>query len=181
MTVCMVCIPQLTVMLLRPCCCSLLSMLYHVGIAAVRSIASGRQACVSICVDAHHHGRLCQCMGGHCLGHASHRSTLPYRGPDVQVELNTISSSFGCLCTLVGQLHRYIMEHQGASQQVMHTCITHAFPHNSPAQISKAYIACSAACHPIICIQQQAMPAAVVSTNLLGSAVMQHQRHATIV
>ena len=38
----------------------------------------------------------------------------------LQVELNTISSSFGCLCTLVGQMHRYIMEHQGASQQVMH-------------------------------------------------------------
>lgn len=39
-----------------------------------------------------------------------------------QVELNTISSSFGCLCTLVGQLHKYIMEHQGASEQVHH-CI----------------------------------------------------------
>ena len=37
-----------------------------------------------------------------------------------QVELNTISSSFGCLCTLVGQLHKYIMEHQGASEQVHH-------------------------------------------------------------
>lgn len=38
-------------------------------------------------------------------------------GTLMQVELNTISSSFGCLCTLVGQMHRYIMEHQGASQQ----------------------------------------------------------------
>lgn len=37
----------------------------------------------------------------------------------IQVELNTISSSFGCLCTLVGQLHHYIMEHQGASEQVL--------------------------------------------------------------
>lgn len=37
----------------------------------------------------------------------------------MQVELNTISSSFGCLCTLVGQLHHYIMEHQGASEQVL--------------------------------------------------------------
>ena len=36
-----------------------------------------------------------------------------------QVELNTISSSFGCLCTLVGQLHQHIMEHQGASEQVL--------------------------------------------------------------
>ena len=35
-----------------------------------------------------------------------------------QVEVNTISSSFGCLCTLVGRMHRYIMEHQGAYQQV---------------------------------------------------------------
>ena len=33
----------------------------------------------------------------------------------LQVELNTIASSFGCLSTLVGRMHRYLMERSGAS------------------------------------------------------------------
>lgn len=36
----------------------------------------------------------------------------------LQVEMNTISSSFGCLCTLVSQMHRFMLHSQGAQQQV---------------------------------------------------------------
>lgn len=35
----------------------------------------------------------------------------------LQVELNTIASSFGCLSTLVGRMHRYLMERSGASHE----------------------------------------------------------------
>ena len=35
----------------------------------------------------------------------------------LQVELNTIASSFGCLSTLVGRMHRYLLERSGASHE----------------------------------------------------------------
>lgn len=35
----------------------------------------------------------------------------------LQVELNTIASSFGCLSTLVGRLHRYLLQRSGVPQQ----------------------------------------------------------------
>lgn len=34
----------------------------------------------------------------------------------LQVELNTIASSFGCLSTLVGRMHRYLLGRLGASE-----------------------------------------------------------------
>lgn len=37
----------------------------------------------------------------------------------LQVELNTISSSFGCLCTKMRDWHWWIMKRQQATQQVM--------------------------------------------------------------
>ncbi|KAL3131092.1 hypothetical protein ABBQ38_000403 [Trebouxia sp. C0009 RCD-2024] len=40
-------------------------------------------------------------------------------GTLMQVEMNTISSSFGCLCTLVSQMHRFMLHSQGAQQQVL--------------------------------------------------------------
>lgn len=35
--------------------------------------------------------------------------------PHMQVELNTIASSFGCLSTLVARMHRYLLGRLGAS------------------------------------------------------------------
>ena len=35
-----------------------------------------------------------------------------------QVELNTIASSFGCLSTLVGRLHRYVKERASVDPKV---------------------------------------------------------------
>ena len=35
----------------------------------------------------------------------------------LQVELNTIASSFGCLSTIVSQMHRYILDFAGATEQ----------------------------------------------------------------
>lgn len=58
----------------------------------------------------------------------------------MQVELNTISSSFGCLCTLVVQMHRYIMEHQGASQQVGVLCLITAMTRGADVQHRDMYI-----------------------------------------
>lgn len=37
----------------------------------------------------------------------------------LQVELNTIASSFGCLATLVSSLHRYILGRSGVSQEIL--------------------------------------------------------------
>mgnify|MGYP001054523843 CR=1 FL=1 len=33
----------------------------------------------------------------------------------MQVELNTVASSFGCLSTLVGRLHRYLLQRSGTA------------------------------------------------------------------
>ena len=36
----------------------------------------------------------------------------------MQVEFNTIASSFGCLVTLVSRMHRYLLQRAGASAEV---------------------------------------------------------------
>lgn len=48
-----------------------------------------------------------------------------------QVELNTIASSFGCLSTLVGKLHHYILERSASPDEV---------PFNNQGQLIHPFI-----------------------------------------
>ena len=41
-------------------------------------------------------------------------NTRPTASPPLQVELNTIASSFGCLSTLVSRMHAYLLGRLGA-------------------------------------------------------------------
>jgi glutathione synthase len=55
---------------------------------------------------------------GRDVSFAINRSDYMLHSPTsslLQVELNTIASSFGCLSTLVGLMHRYLLERSGAS------------------------------------------------------------------
>jgi len=55
---------------------------------------------------------------GRDISFAINRSDYMLHSPTaslLQVELNTIASSFGCLSTLVGRMHHYLLERSGAS------------------------------------------------------------------
>ena len=55
----------------------------------------------------------------------------------VQVELNTIASSFGCLSTLVSQLHAFLMERAGRPPSEL----ARLPPHDARAEIADAIAA----------------------------------------
>ena len=57
-----------------------------------------------------------------CLHEEKECRTPPL--PVLQVELNTIASSFGCLSTLVGRMHRFILERSGRPDQVGCACLS---------------------------------------------------------
>eukprot|EP00891_Asterochloris_glomerata_P000176 jgi/Astpho2/176/fgenesh1_pg.00004_%23_70_t len=52
----------------------------------------------------------------------------------LQVELNTIASSFGCLSTLVSRMHRFIMEHQQHTEQDLEALP----PHDTTSELADA-------------------------------------------
>ena len=93
----------------------------HAATAAARSARSGRE-----------------------LSLAVNRSDYMLHGPSsslLQVELNTIASSFGCLSTLVGRMHRHLLDRAGAGPSEL----ARLPPNNAMDEIAGALGAAAAA------------------------------------